>query len=55
MRDNTSERTLSPTKAGSVYGKLKPSKLGMIVVTDAAGKKKVTSANRKERRHGLLS
>ena len=48
------ERTLSPTKAGYIYGKFTPNKLGTKVIVTATGVRKVIRANRKERRHGQL-
>ena len=41
-------RSLTPAKAGNVYGKFTPSPAKEVIV----GKDKVTRLNRKERRHG---
>ena len=45
-------RSLTPAKAGNLYGKFTPSPLGVITIKDAEGKLKSIRANRKERRHG---
>ena len=52
MKKTSHRKTLTPAKAGLIYGKFTPSPLGTVIVKTADGKEKRFHANRKERRHG---
>lgn len=52
MRDRTSLRSLSPAKAGNIYGTFRPSLAKLVIVQTADGKNKKVRLNRRERRHG---
>jgi len=52
MKELHSERTLTPTKAGRLFGKFTPSPTRKVIVGTVDGKPKIISLNRKERRSG---
>ena len=51
MKDEVRERTLTPAEAGDIYGKFKPSPLGIAMLRSADDKRVRVVGNRKERRH----